>query len=141
MYRSLIHTGEQALLHLFLHCCHKDGSFSEKELGAISGIIQSIGQDTQLLLAAEAAQYESYHLQIDDEVTYLQFLIDAIHPVHHLALFACCFELFLTDRTLAHTEEVVLSKLSHLLHIRPEECRIVQKLVIQMEEVRSRRSF
>ena len=141
MYRSHIHTSEQAMIHLFLHCCHKDGSISEKELKSIGSMMETIGLHPSPDLAAEASLYASYLPQLGDEVYYLQFLIDAIRPVNHLALFALCFELFLSDRKLAHTEEVMLSKLAHLLHIRPEECRTVQKLVLQLEEVKTNKTF
>ena len=36
MYREAITTQEEALSHLFFHCCFKDDTFNDDELKAIS---------------------------------------------------------------------------------------------------------
>lgn len=55
MYTEKVTTQDQAICHLFFHCCLKDGRFSSSEIDAVSGQIvtaaaQSSGNGKSILI-------------------------------------------------------------------------------------------
>jgi len=141
MYQSLIVSPDKALLHLFFHCCFKDGTFDEAELETLSDIIVSAGLKRELDLTEEIASYREYSPLIKDEMDYLHYLVRLIKPVNRIALFSFCVELCLSDKRLAYAEEIFISKIANLLHINEVESNAIQKLIIQLQDVRARQSF
>ena len=141
MYRQIVTTHDEALIHLFFHCCMKDGAMNDPELDTVSDMIVSAGLNKGHNLRAEYLNYKEYRSSIKDETRYLQHLIDLIRPVNQLALFSFCVELFLSDNNLGHSEEVLTTKIANLLHIDAAENRFIHKLITQLNDVKAKGSF
>lgn len=141
MYRTLITSPDQALVHLAFHCCLKDGDMQEVELDSITNSFIAKGLNKTLNLKEEMQHYQSYKTSIKDELVYLDFLIDTIQPKNKLALFAFCAEIIWRDGVIALSEEVLLNKIADLLHVKDEENMIVQKLICELNEVEKRNTF
>src|SRR5215213_7671079 len=97
MYKDYVTTQEEALCHLFFHCCLKDGVFEEAELNQVSERIVSLGLRSTLNIKEEVIHYTTYSPSITDETAYLQHLTKLINPVNDLALYSYCLELMLSD--------------------------------------------
>ena len=141
MYRTLITSPDQALIHLAFHCCMKDGNFQDEELDWLSETIVAKGINKTMNLKEEMVNYQFYYRTIKDEILYLDFLIDTIQPRHKLALFAFCAEMVYRDRIIALSEEVLLNKIADLLRVRDEENMAVQKLICELNEVERNNAF
>ena len=141
MYRTLITSPDQALVHLAFHCCLKDDTLQDEELDLVAANIIAKGINKTLNLKEEMQHYQSYYKSIKDELVYLDFLIDTINPKNKLALFAFCAEMVYRDNVISLAEEVLLNKIASLLHVRDEENIAVQKLVCELNEVESRNAF
>ena len=141
MYQNLIGNKDEALVHLFFHCCMKDGEFGEAELQTVSDIIVSAGLNKSLNLKDEMNKYRQYNKSINDETGYLSFLIEIIRPANRLALFSFCAELFLSDKNVTLSEEMLINKIAGFLFIKPTESLTVQQLIVELNAVQSGQSF
>jgi uncharacterized tellurite resistance protein B-like protein len=141
MYQQIVKTKEQAILHLFFHCCYKDGDFGEEELKMVSDIIVSIGLDKVLNLKEEIQTYKAYKGSIKDESLFLSFIIKTISPMQKLALFSFCAELFLSDKNVTLSEEVLINKIASMLYIKPSDSKTIQDLVCQLHAVQRTKVF
>jgi uncharacterized tellurite resistance protein B-like protein len=137
MYTTEIRAQEQAICHLFFHCCLKDGVFSDPELIEVSSRLVDVGLHKQLDFKAEVQVYQNYKPTITDESAYLEFLIRMITPVNNLALYSYCVELMLSDSTFSPGEESLLNKLALLLDISSEEQTVTKKLVAERKVVKA----
>jgi uncharacterized tellurite resistance protein B-like protein len=135
MYYEKVKTMQQALIHLLLHCCSKDGELHEDELYGVAEIIQSMAWENEINLDAELAIYQSYKKSIKDETSYLVFLVRIIQPVNRLSLMWLCAQLTVKDRHIALSEELLVSKIGNILHLKPADCLLLQELAFQTQKM------
>jgi uncharacterized tellurite resistance protein B-like protein len=141
MYQNTVTTQEQALSHLFFHCCFKDGAFKNAELKNISDKLVTVGLHADLNFKNEVIAYQSYRNDITDEKDYLQYLVQLIRPTNELALYSYCLELCLSDSLLDSTEESLLTNLAAVLDINEAEKNSTQKLMVQRNIVENQKLF
>ncbi|HTE25035.1 tellurite resistance TerB family protein [Flavitalea sp.] len=137
MYTTEIRSQEQAICHLFFHCCLKDGTFSEEELTEVSSKMVDVGLYKQLDFKEEIQRYKSYGQSVINDIAYLEFLVKMIAPVNNLALYSYCAELILSDSTLSPGEESLLVKIAALLDVEPAEQSVIKRLVAQRRVVKA----
>lgn len=141
MYSELIKTQEQAIAHLFIHCCYKNGKFSEAELDAVSGIFVMLGMQHELNFKDELQHYRSYINEIGNEEAYLQYLVSLVLPTNELALYSYCVELCVSDSLIDATEVTLLEHLGTVLSITEEDQALIQKLIVQRRLVFTQKYF
>lgn len=132
MYQSIVRSGQQAFLHLLLYCCHKDGECSEQEMRTIAGIMRHLYEMEDEERQKEEALFQEYVSTLKDEMHYLRFLLHHIKPTNRLALLWYCTQVTASDKTIAFSEELLISKLAALLHIHADECRTIHLLALQV---------
>ena|ERR1700759_2753202 len=139
MYSDFITTQSEAICHLFLHCCFKDGKFSHEEVDNVSGKFVTLQIDKDLNFKEELHHYTSYIPEVTDEEEYLRYLIKLINPVQDLALYSYCVELCLSDGLLSSEEDSLLKKLGGILEIGEEQSTIdnliTQRKAVEMEKI------
>ena len=141
MYKSYVTTQEEAICHLFFHCCLKDGTFQEPELNQISSKIIALGLRSELNVKEEIVHYSTYKPEITDEHEYLKHLISLIKPVNGLALYSYCLELMLSDSSFELSEEILTDKIATLLEIDENQREIIKKLMAQRKVVETDKLF
>lgn len=141
MYNTYIDTADKAVCHLFLHCCFKDGNFTEAEIDNVSAKFVALGLQKDLNFKDELVHYRSYNNLIADERQYIQDLISQINPTNELALFSYCLELGLSDNTLEFGEEELLKTIGTILKIDAPEQEIVRKVFLQRQVVAANKFF
>ena len=141
MYSQLIKTQEQAIAHLFIHCCYKNGKFTEEELDAVSGIFVMLGMQHELNFTEELQGYRSYISETENEETYLQYLVSLVLPADELALYSYCVELCVSDSLIDATEVTLLQHLGTVLSITEEDQALIQKLTVQRRLVFTQKYF
>ena len=141
MYREYITTQEEALCHLFFHCCMKDNVFSEPELDQISAKIIGLGLRSELNIKEEVIHYTTYKPEITDETEYLQHLISLISPVNELALYSYCLELALSDSSFDLSEEMLTDNIASLLDIEESDRVVIKRLMTQRKVVEAEKLF
>ena len=141
MYATIVNNQDQALCHLFFHCCLEDDQFTEAEMDNLSGKLVTLGLQPRVHVKDELVSYRSYRSSITDEKAYLEHLIQLIKPVNELALYSYCVELCISDPTLDAREESLLSKLAEVLEIEPDIARMVEKLIAQRKAVEIQKVF
>jgi uncharacterized tellurite resistance protein B-like protein len=137
MYINEVKSQDQALAHLFFHCCLKDGDFNDTEMSDISAKLVEVGLYKQLDFKDEIVKYRNYRSSIYDETAYLEFLIKTITPVNNYALYSYCAELVLSDSSFDQSEETLLKKLASILEISAAEQDVIKKLYAQRKVVKS----
>ena len=139
MYNDYITTQNEAICHLFLHCCYKDGKFSHDEVDSVSQKFVDLQIHKDLNFKEELEHYKSYKVDLTNEDEYLNYLIKLINPVHDLALYSYCVELCLSDGLLSVEEESVLKKISTILDIGEEQSTvdnlITQRKAVELEKI------
>lgn len=139
MYNDYIITQNEAICHLFLHCCFKDGNFSHDEIDTVSQKFVDLQIHKDLNFKEELQHYKSYQTDITNENEYLSYLIKLINPVHDLALYSYCVELCLSDALLSAEEESLLKKISTVLELGEEQSTIdnliTQRKAVAMEKI------
>lgn len=135
MYKSYVTTQEEAICHLFFHCCLKDNVFKEPELDQVAWKIIGFGLRSELNVKEEIMHYTTYKPDIADETAYLEYLVGLIHPVNELALYSYCLELMLSDSSFDLSEEVLTDKIASLLKIEEHEREVIKKLITQRRVV------
>jgi uncharacterized tellurite resistance protein B-like protein len=137
MYTTEVRSQEQAICHLFFHCCLKDGTFSDDELTEVSAKMVDVGLYKQLDFKQEIQRYKAYGESIINDTPYLEFLVNMITPVNTLALYSYCVELVLSDSTLSPEEESLLTKIAGLLDIPDEEQSVTKRLMAQRRVIKA----
>ena len=139
MYNDYITTQNEAICHLFLHCCYKDGKFSHEEVDSVSAKFVDLQIHKDLNFKEELQHYKSYINDVINEDEYLNYIIKLINPVHDLALYSYCVELCLSDGLLSAEEESLLKKISNILDIGEEQSTvdnlITQRKAVEMEKI------
>lgn len=141
MYNTQVTTQEEALSHLFFHCCLKDGRFDASEIDKISELFVQFGLQANLNFKDEVRKYRAYAIAIENEQEFINFLAALIMPVNVLALFSWCVELMLIDETLSTEEEALLTKIADAFDITKEENTTIHKLMIQRRIVLTDKIF
>ena len=141
MYREMITTQDQALCHLFLHCCLRDGKFTPAEIDAVAGKYVALGLQKELNFKNETRSYQSYRDSISDESGYLKYLVDLIRPVNELALYSYCVELVISDDELSVEEEKLLEHIADVLDIDAIKQENIKSLVVQRKAVETEKFF
>ena len=141
MYQEVVTTQAEAITHLFLHCCYRDGVFTKSEIKTVSDKLVAAGLQADLNFKEEINKYQSYRLDITDEGSYLEYLIGLIMPVNELALFSYCIELCLSDTSLDPKEERFLNELGTALNIEEQEQEVSKKLIVQRKIVETQQIF
>lgn len=141
MYRELIKTQEEAVSHLFIHCCYSNGNFSEEELNAIAEKLVVLKLHKDLNFKEEIIRYRSYLDNLGGDSDYLEYLISLILPTNDLALYSYCAELCVSDAVIDLTEERLLQQLGEALGITAEDQALIQKLVVQRYLVSTQKYF
>lgn len=141
MYDDIVKTQDEAICHLFLHCCMKDGNLNDAEIENLAGKFVALNMHRELNFKKQTDHYRSYSATITDESFYLQFLVRIINPVNNLALYSSCIELILSDANLDLVEDKLLSTIAGVLKIDFSEQRTIQKLMIQRRIVETERIF
>lgn len=138
---SDIQTQDKAICHLFLHCCFADGRFTDAEIDQVSGLFVQLGLQHDLDFKKELLDYRSYRQSIDDEMSYLRYLISKIQPVNTKALLSYCLELSVSDGKLDILEEKFFRNLSDVLSISEAEQKTLQELAIERKLVETNKFF
>jgi hypothetical protein len=141
MYQKVISTQDEALSHLFFHCCFKDGAFTQEEIKTVSDKIVGAGINTGLNFTEEIQKYKSYRSAIANDVEYISYLVNLIRPINELALFSYCVELFLSDSSIETAEETLIANLAQALNIDDAEKTSIQKLMVQRKIVETEKIF
>jgi uncharacterized tellurite resistance protein B-like protein len=141
MYQDYITSQDEAVCHLFLHCCFKDGNFSQDEINTLSSKFVDLQIHKDLNFKEEVQHYKAYKAELIDENEYLQHLLKLISPVQNLALYSYCVEVCLSDQQLSIQEEALLSKIANLLEVDNNDKTIVDKLITQRRAVEIEKIF
>ena len=140
MFKDYITSQNEAICHLFLHCCFKDGVFSQDEINIVSEKFVELQMHRDLNFKEELRHYQAYKPGIADEIEYLQYIFKQINPVQSLALYSYCVELCLSDKLLSAEEDSLLAKIAELLEINDEK-NIIDRLIIQRKAVELEKIF
>ena len=141
MYENIIVDTDQALCHLFLHCCFKDGSFTTEEIDEVAGQFAALEMQKELNFKDELVKYRSYKSTITDENAYIGELIKAINPFNNLALYSYCVELGLSDNALEFSEMSLLKIIASILQIDEQQQETIQQLMVQRKVVETQKFF
>jgi tellurite resistance protein len=141
MYQQFITTTDNAVCHLFIHCCFRDDAFVEAEVDEVAEKFVALDMHKNLNFKEEVRNYKSYKASITDEKEYLQYLINRIKPANEAALYSYCLELGVSDSTLDPMEKKLFETLGQLLGLTIEEQSIIQKLMVQREVVKTNKFF
>jgi hypothetical protein len=134
-------TQDEALCHLFFHCCLEDEKFTEPEMNDLSGKLVVLGLHSKINVKEELIRYRSYKPTIEDERIYIRQLLQAINPVNELALYSYCVELCIDDPSLDAREEALLNKIREELDISAETGEIINRLVAQRKVAETQQLF
>ena len=135
MYSQSVTTSNQALRHLYFHCCLNGGTLSPAETDGLADRFVTLGMQKELNFKDEMRAYRSYKRDIIDEWLYLDYLIKLINPINTLALYSHCLELVVSDEQYDRAEESLIKKIASLLDIEEEQQQIIQKLVLERKVV------
>jgi len=141
MYTNIVSTQDQALCHLFFHCCLEDEKFSEAEMDDLSGKLVTLGLQPKVHIKNELVSYRSYRSTITDEKAYIDYLVGVIKPVNELALYSYCMELCISDPSLDAREQSFLDNLAGALEIEPGIAQMIEKLIAQRRAVEIQKIF
>lgn len=139
MYNTLVKSQDQALCHLYFHCCLKDGVLSDAESDALAERFVTLGIQKNLNFKNEMDAYKSYRNEIKDETIYLEYLLKLIAPVNELALYSNCVELAVSDELLDTREELLLKKIGVILNIEERKQLTIQNLVVEKKVVETKK--
>jgi len=141
MYSTIVNSQDQALCHLFFHCCLKDDRFSETEMEDLSGKLVSLGLRNKINIKDELVSYRSYRSAVADEQVYIRWLLGLIKPVNELALYSYCVELCIDDPLLDAREEALLVKIGAELEIPTTDSLTINRLIAQRKAVEIQKIF
>ena len=140
MYQPYITSQDEAVCHLFLHCCFKDENFSQEEIDNVASKFVDLEIHRDLNFKEELQHYQAYRVTIENETEFLQYIFKLINPVQNLALYSYCVELSLSDQSLSVEEESLLNKIAELLEMNDEK-NIIDKLITQRKAVEIEKIF
>jgi len=141
MYTSIVNDQDQALAHLFFHCCLEDENFTQAEMDDLSAKMVILGLNTRISVKDQLLLYRSYRKDIPDEQLYIRHLLGLIKPVNDLALFSWCVELCIDDPTLDAREEALLHKIAVELRLDNIDATVVRNCIAQRKAVEIKKIF
>ena len=141
MYNTTVISQDQALCHLFFHCCLEDNQLSDQEKEDLSGKLIALGLRDKLHIKDELVAYRSYKPMIDDEQAYIRWLLGLIKPVNELALYSYCVELCIDDPVMDAKEEALLVKIATELEIPIPDSLLINRLIAQRKAVELQHIF
>ena len=139
MYTTLVTSQDQALCHLYFHCCLKDGMLTETETDALAERFVTLGLQKNINIKNEMNAYRSYKNHIIDETIYLEHLLRLINPINELALYSHCVDLTLSDELLDESEENFLKKLATILQIDEQKQNVIKNLEVERKVVETKK--
>ncbi len=139
MYKQLIRTQDQALCHLYFHCCLKDGVLSEAETDGLAERFVILGMQKNLNFKDEMDAYKLYKKDIKDETPYLEYLVNLIRPANELALYSHCVELTISDELMDESEESLVQEIGTILKIDEAKQQTIQRLVVERKVVETKK--
>ena len=139
MYNTLVKSQDQALCHLYFHCCLKYGVLYDSESDAIAERFVTLLMQKNLNFKNEMDAYKSYRNEIKDETVYLEYLLNLIASVNELALYSNCVELAVSDELLDTREELLLKKIGVILNIDDRKQQTIQNLVVEKKVVETKK--
>ena len=139
MYSTLVKSQDEALCHLYFHCCLKDGMLTESETDALAERFVTLGLQKNINFKHEMNAYRSYKNQIIDETIYLEHLLKLINPTNELALYSHCVDLTLSDELLDESEEIFLKKLATILQIDEQKQNVIKNLEVERKVVETKK--
>jgi hypothetical protein len=138
---TIVMTQDQALCHLFFHCCMEDEEFTEAELDDVSGKFVELGLYPKINFGEEIVSYRASRRNITNEDEYVRQLIQAIRPVNELALYSYCAELCIVEPFLDPREESLLKKIGKALDLNSDSRDLILKLMAQRKTVKLQQTF
>ena len=141
MYKSVVNDQDQALAHLFFHCCLEDENFTQAEMDDLSAKLVILGLNTRINVKEQLVTYRSYRSEIPDEQLYVRYLLSLIRPVNELALYSWCVELCIDDPALDAREEALLHKISVELSLDNADATVIRKCIAQRKAVELKKIF
>lgn len=141
MYTSIVNDQDQALAHLFFHCCLEDENFTQAEMDDLSAKMVILGLNTRINVKEQLVQYRSYRKDIPDEQLYIRHLLGLIKPVNDLALFSWCVELCIDDPTFDAREEALLHKIAVELQLDNIDATVIRNCIAQRKAVELKKIF
>ena len=139
MYDKLVKTQDQALCHLYFHCCLKDGKLTASETDALAERFVTLGMQTNMNFKNEMDGYKSYKNELRDETSYLEYLVDLISPSNELALYSHCVELAISDELLDSEEEALIKEIAAILNIDERKQQVIKNLVVERKVVETKK--
>ena len=140
-YASVVDNQDQALVHLFFHCCLEDDRFTEPEMEDLSAKLVLLGIPPKMNIKEELIGYRHYKPSITDEQVYIRYLFGLIKPVNELALYSYCVELIIDDQFLDAREEALLARIAEELELEKEEAATINRLIAQRKAVEIQKIF
>ncbi|HET6255122.1 MAG TPA: hypothetical protein VFE32_13660 [Puia sp.] len=140
-YLLTVDSQDQALCHLFFHCCMEDEQFTASELDDLSAKLTLLGLPPRIDIRKELIAYLAYKPSIRDEQVYIRYLLRLIQPVNELALYSYCTELLLDDPTLDPREDALLTKIAAELDLPAGEATLINRLIAQRKAVEIKKIF
>ena len=140
-YVSVVDNQDQALVHLFFHCCLKDDRFTGPEMEDLSAKLVLLGIPPKMNIKEELIGYRHYKPAITDEQIYIRYLFGLIKPVNEMALYSYCVELVVDDQFLDAREEALLVKIAEELELEKDEAATINRLVAQRKAVEIQKIF
>ncbi|HTR28508.1 MAG TPA: hypothetical protein VMH27_04520 [Puia sp.] len=134
-YLLTVDNQDQALCHLFFHCCMEDEKFTASELDDLSAKLILLGLPPRIDIKRELIAYLAYKPTIRDEQVYVRYLIRIIKPVNELALYSYCTELLLDDPELDPREGALLLKIAAELGLSGDDAALIKRLIAQRKAV------
>jgi len=139
MFDTLVTTQDQALCHLYFHCCLKDGVLTDTETDALAERFVTLGLQKNINFKNEMHAYRSYKDHITDEMIYLEHLMRLINPTNELALYSHCAELTISDELLDSSEETLLKNIATILEIDERKQNVIKSLVVERKVVETKK--
>lgn len=141
MYQQAVTTPDQAVAHLFFHCCFRDEIATQTETASIADKLVATGVNKDLNLKEEVMAYKAYQPHLSDEPAYVHYLINLLQPVNTFALFSYCVELCLTDLVLHPEEDHLLNTIAQALNINHSEKGVILQLIKERKVIESKKIF
>ncbi|HEY4108259.1 hypothetical protein [Puia sp.] len=141
MYTSIVSSQDQALAHLFFHCCLEDENFTQAEMDDLSVKLVTLDLNTRINVKEQLVIYRSYRQDIPDEQLYIRHLLTLIKPVNDLALYSWCVELCIDDPAFDAREEALLHKIAVELRLDNIDATVIRNCVAQRKAVELKKIF
>lgn len=141
MFTEKVTTQDEAVAHLFFHCCLKDGRFDKSEIDLVAGQLVTAGLHERLNFKDEVIKYRAYRDSITDDAEYVRHLKQLINAVNELALYAYCVDLCIADAELSTEEEKLLGTIASALNVSGAEQNCVRKLAAQRKVIETQKLF